>query len=282
MIVSENQLRSTFTPLNIFYIFSLFIFLNGTDIFWQPLLPENPRPWAFPLGLFAWVPRDVILTATGVAFGASALWAIFQWKNSRWPRALFFLSFLFFDAAWNSGGKINKHNTAWLFVSFFAIFCPKFGSTNPSPDHAREDADALFLLRASLLVTYFQSGLWKLKYFVRNPDEIFNAEGVVNLIADHWLTAGVEPNAFVNAVLRFPTLLQIGNFSVMLLQVSGLLLLFTGKFNTFLGLAFLGFHLMTNLLLSITFSHQAMLCVILFLSPAMFKIEKIRPYNPNR
>jgi uncharacterized membrane protein YphA (DoxX/SURF4 family) len=187
---------------------------------------------------------------------------------------IFFLSFLFFDAICNSGSKINNGFTAWLFISFVAIFCPKFSGTEDLPEKLTPDSDALFLLRATLLVTYFQSGLWKLKYFIRNPEEILRAEGFANLIADRWLTAGTEPTAFVTATIQAPIFLQVGYFLEILLQLSGPLLLLSGRFNTFLGLAFCGFHFVTDLLMTIRFPLQAILCVILFLSPAMFKMGK--------
>lgn len=160
-------------------------------------------------------------------------------------------SFMFLAACF-SFGKIDHGMHGYILSSFFLVLVD-----------GKKEKD-LILMRGAVgvfLMTYFLSGLWKLRFF--------DAEMAKSALSYHIAGAMLANGEVTSSGLYLLGLPEIAQFLLWILVIGfelfGLVVIFTGKFTRLYGLGIIAFHALTWLVMDISFIEAQVLSFILLI-----------------
>lgn len=169
------------------------------------------------------------------------------------------LSLIFFFSIKFSFGKVNHNNHIWILSAFLI---PLIRAEKPFSE--RRNDLIVGLCQMLLLAHYFSSGLWKL----RGLSHPLNFTSINQMALNHIAYAVAEGQGPPSVVLEFlqssPNMPGLGYLLVLLFQLSAVIPIIKKKWLSFWGLAAVGFHCTTGIVLGIWFM-ETVLAVFLFL-----------------
>lgn len=211
--------------------------------------------------------------------------SLYLWRY-RFLRISSFLAIFLCLAAKFSFGKINHSEHIYIFISFFFIFLPRHSRL----EGLGKKLDTLFTYHSTLLFILFiysLSGFWKLSSgingIIRGDIHFLHPLGLALHVAKRSLQTNVEPlysQFVIDNLWLGPILLTT---AVVLEFFAFPLAIFKFQYIKYLGLAFIGLHLGSFLLLGVSFSPWIIPFALLFFSisapvPTQFKFISLRKF----
>jgi len=248
------------------------------------LLPDWPglleRNGPAPLWPVAWLTRVEMRAGIGLILalhltGALAAAAL---PEKKWARALAFVGLFEFVAFNNSFGKIGHSLHAWVLTSALLIFLPHIGRGNETPPRAVRQSflTVFWACQAVVLLVYSMSGLGKLAGAVYQM-----AIGQANAFMPGALAATVAGRLLKtnSRSLLGPWLIDhpLAGWPLMLgdiyLQFFSFWVAFRPSLHRLWALALISFHILSFLLLTVSFPQNVLLLALFFLNS---------PFRPER
>lgn len=255
-----NKLQFLFIP--IFYLVLFYITLKTKNIFFDSNIKENGLIWTaklFPFILKNDSYRFLFFTLTLTSLIVNVF---FSRKVFRFLSA--FLVITYFSFCF-SIGKISHSYHPWLFSVIILIF---YNSKLPLEDI--KNNFIIKLTQAICLLSYFNSGVWKLRNLAQSKDSITDTA----LRPIGFAVGEGQPLNFVmEKIVQYPTLIAIGFISILLFQLSTIIPIIFNKYKIPYGIMIIIFHLTTGFSLGISFKSTSYCIFIFFIIAELMRTE---------
>jgi hypothetical protein len=228
----------------------------------------------FPLWPVAWVKLIGIPTAVHVIMTVSLIAALLStlFPEKRVFRALLFVSLLEFAAFSQSLASISHEWHGWLGIGFFFIFLPdgKREQLQGSITKRQLYLTTFWAAQAVVLSFYSLAGFWKVVMggyqLLKGETHSFAVDALAHHIASSMIARHMfEPdytNRIGSFVVKYPLVGWPMYLSVIYLQLFAFVAAFRPALYRFWGISLIGFHLMSNLTMSIGFTRNILLLAL--------------------
>jgi hypothetical protein len=177
-----------------------------------------------------------------------------------------------FFAIYYSFGKIDHPYHCWIIASIFMII------STPKQDYkSLRNQISLRLIQSMMLMHYFISGFWKLRYLLFKNNQ---SASLYEFAIEHMAIStsqGASSNILIELLHNNELLLTTSYTLVLILQLSAIIPIILGKYFTVYGIMFICFHILTGITLDIWFYGTIFGLIFFFILPKILfsKLEHI-------
>ncbi len=254
------------TGVRYFYLVSVFIAFTMMAMLRSEVEGARDLDLLWPI---LWIEPFDLRTATDIlTFSCFMSSLLAFWKPDLWlARASFAILLLFGAALHGSFGGINHVYHIWIWVAVVFVFLPSAIS------RVGQLAYCLTFATAQALILFFYSlaGFWKVSsgiaVMLAGQEGNFSPRGLALTLADRMVQTGTEPllARFVIDNYFVSWLMFLG---IIYVQFMAVIIVFRPRLHVIWGLALLGFHTGTWLLMEISNAqHLMVLLILLVMSP---------------
>lgn len=253
------------------HLIYLFVFWQISPGFiWSHITsPDIAIPY-FPHFIVSWIPEGgyffFVKLFSVILYSSFCILIFYPW--SRFLRVLCFLCWLFLIGYESSFAKSQNNFFASTFILFTLIFLPK------SKDDDESYEKILLITKFHAVMCYAMAGVWKMRAIPQLYRDL-GFEGLMsnlgNTIAFEHISYGHEVSEISKFFLERDYLTGPMFYGLVLLQFSSPLLIWTPRMQIFFGVMIGLFHLLSEVIVHISFRGHTYVILLLFLYDPLMK-----------